>query len=190
VQHMRFAPTGADAVVQHGNGFSFSDCVFDGDGTATKAGIRLVGSATDDALTASEGEIIGNLFRGSAIGIAFDTAPPASSGVGSTDNLIAGNSFRANTLDLAAEKTGLGGDYSVQVTQIGPGNTFGDKNKAVYIDLTTNADGAAGNQNGAIVGNYFAADAITTTSVKMVGTGFTFAGNFDTVGVVDGSALD
>jgi len=69
-------------------------------------------------------------------------------------------------------------------------NSFEDKNKATYIDLTTTNGGAASDQTGAIEENVFASDTITTTKIKMVGTGFTFSGNFDTVGVVDGSGLD
>src|ERR1043166_5280014 len=54
--HLRFAGTAADSVVQKGNGFVFSDCVFDGDGTAAKAGLRLVPDDVDDSFTASEGK--------------------------------------------------------------------------------------------------------------------------------------
>lgn len=190
VRHMRFAGTGADSCIQTANGFLYEDCVFDGDGTAAKAGLRLLPSSTNTHLTASEGIMVGNLFRGCANGVIFDTGA-APVGVGSTDNVIAYNEFQANTLDLAtADSGGAGTVYSVQVTDIGPGNVFADKNKAVYIDLTTTNGGAASDQSGSIVGNYFASDTITTTKIKMVGTAFTFMGNFSTVGVVDGSGLD
>ena len=187
-QQCRFAGTAADGVQQKGNGFEYNDCVFDGDGTASKAGLRYLPSSTNTHLTASEGKVLNSLIRGNAIGLAFDTGA-APVGVGSTDNLVQGNRFYSNTLDIAAEKTGAAGTYSLQLTDILQ-NIFADKNKTCYIDMTTNADGAAGDQTGTISGNAFAADAINTTRVKMVGTGFTFAGNFDTVGVVDGSALD
>jgi len=187
-RRLRLAATGADCCVQRGNGFTYEDCVFDGDGTAAKAGLRLLPSDTDDSYTASEGFIRRNVFRGNANGIIFDTGAAPAVGVGSTDNLIEGNRFYANTLDLATADTG-GGVYSVQTTDI-LHNTFEDKNKTTYIDLTTTNGGAAGDQTGAINGNVFASDTITTTKIKMVGTGFTFAGNFSTVGVVDGSGLD
>lgn len=187
-KHVRFAATAADCVKQEGNGFIYDDCVFDGDATATKAGLRLRGNNTDDSLTASEGIVQNCLFRGNSIGLAFDSAA-APSGVGVTDDVIIGNRFYANTQDITAEKTGAGGVYSVQTTEI-VSNYFADKNKTNYIDLTTNADGAAGSQTGTIAGNHFAADAIDGTRVAMAGTGFTFVGNFSTVGVVDGSGLD
>lgn len=186
--HCRFAGATNDCVKQYGNGFAYSDCVFDGDATAAKAGLRLVPSDTDDSLTASEGKVLGCLFRGNANGIIFDTALPAV-GVGSTDNSIAGNRFYSNTLDIATADTGGASTYSVQTTIIA-GNSFEDKNKATYIDLTTANGGAASAQTGAINGNTFASDTITTTKIKMVGTGFTFSGNVYTVGVADGSSLD
>lgn len=192
-RHMRFAGTAADCAVQQGNGFAYDDCVFDGDGTAAKAGLRLLPSSTDTHLTASEGVTSGSLFRGCAIGIVFDTGA-APVGVGSTDNVIAGNRFYANTLDLATADAGSA-LYSVKTTLIGPDNQFMDKNKATYIDLTTTNGGAASDQTGAINGNIFAIDnggatAPTTTQFKMVGTGFTFAGNYGTIDVLNGSGLD
>lgn len=189
VQHMRFASLLVDCVLHEGNGYIYNDCVFDGDGTAAKAGVRLKGNATDDSYTASEGIIQNSLFRGCAFGLLFDTAEPAV-GVGETDVTVTGNKFITNTIDIATADTGPG-TYSIQHGQIGPGNIFADKNKTCYIDLTTSNGGAASDQTGVINGNFFAADAITAgNEVRMVGTGFTFPGNFNTVGVKDGSGLD
>lgn len=186
---IRFAGTAADSVLQHGNGFLYTGCVFDGDGTAAKAGLRLVGSSTDDSLTASEGFVLSNTFRGCAIGICFDSAA-APVGVGSTDNEIAGNRFYSNTLDIAtADSGGAGTTYSVKLVNI-HNNSFEDKNKATYLDFTTANGGAASDQSGAVNDNVFASDTMTTTKIKAVGTGFTFAGNRDTVGIFDGSGLD
>lgn len=186
--HIRAAGVAADSVVQSGNGFIHFDCVFDGDGTAAKAGLRLIGT-TATSHTASEGKVLGSLFRGCANGVIFDVAPTPNL-VGSTDNLFIGNTFYANTLDFATAETNLGGTYSVQFTDIGPFNVFQDKNKATYIDLTTANGGAASAQSGTIVGNWFATDTSTTTKFKMVATGFTFMGNYSTVGLIDGSGLD
>lgn len=193
-KHCRFFAPAADVdlVIQEGNGFIFADCVFDGDATQgnDKALLRFKGNATDDGMTASEGVVTGCLFRGSGgDGIIFDTAEPLV-GVGSTDNVLRDSKFIANDQkDIATADTGPG-NYSCQRTQIGPGNVFADKNKTCYIDLTTSNGGAAGDQSGTIVGNHFAADAINSTRVAMVGTAFTFAGNSCTAGVVDGSGLD
>lgn len=185
-QHVRFAPTGADPVDQQGNGFSYVDCVFDGDGTAAK-GYRLLPSSTDTHLTASEGEIAYNLFRGNAVGLIFDTGA-APVGVGSSDNWIHHNRFYSNTLDIATADAGSG-LYSAQLTNV-TDNFFADKNKATYIDLTTTNGGAASAQTGTFARNGFASDTMTTTKIKAVGTGFTFMGNYDTVGIFDGSGLD
>ena len=188
---VRFAGTAADSVKQSGNGFIYEGCVFDGDGTAAKAGCRLVPSqvgADITHFTASEGFILNSLVRGCAIGVAFDTAA-APVGVGSTDNVIQSNHFYSNTLDIATAKTGAAGTYSVQLVNISY-NQFQDKNKATYIDITTNEDGPAASQTGSVNGNIFATDTMTTTKIKAVGTGFTFAGNADTVGIFDGSGLD
>ncbi len=187
-----FSPAAdTDLILHEGNGFLYYDCVFDGDATqgAAKANLRLKGNASDDSFTASEGKILNNLFRGAGgVGLIFDTGDAPDNGVGVTDCLVDGNKFQANDLDIATADTG-GGTYSVQVSQISR-NHFVDKNKATYIDLTTSNGGAAGDQTGVIDGNYFASDTVTTTKIKMVGTGFTFTGNYYTVGIADGSGLD
>lgn len=191
-KHCRFFGNAADVVVQNGNGFLFQDCVFDGDATAAKAGLRLlpaaIGSTSDTSHTASEGLVAGCLFRGNANGIIFDTAA-ATLGVGSTDNQINGNTFYSNTLDIATADSGTASTYSMQLTDI-VGNIFADKNKATYVDLTTANGGPASAQTGSFASNGFASDTMTTTKIKAAGTGFTFMGNYDTVGIFDGSGLD
>lgn len=185
-QRCRFVGGEADSVVQKGNGFSYEDCVFDGDLTALKCGLRLKPDDVDDSFTASEGTVLGSLFRGSAIGIGFDTAAPAV-GVGSSDNLVQGNIFDRNTVDIAALDTGTG-LYSCQFTKI-IGNQFMDANKAVYIDMLTDAAGAPTQQSGIINLNDFATDGITTTNVKIAGTGFMFISNEDADGIFPGATL-
>jgi len=188
LEHLRMGATAADALKVEGNGFHIHDCVMDGDGTANKAGLLLVPNATDDSLTASEGLVEDNYIRGNAYGIIFDTAA-APVGVGSTHNRIRGNTFVDNTIDIGTKDSGTG-TYSVQFAQIGPENSFLDKNKTTYIDLTTANGGAASDQTGIIVGNYFNVDAFDTTVVKMVGTGFGFTGNRSNLGLADGTGLD
>lgn len=192
--HCRFfATNNSDTVRQQGNGFFYGDCVFDGNAGQVATGLlRLVPSNTDDSLTASEGRVADCYFRGSGSttgAIIFDTAT-AAVGVGSTDDQFFGNVFVGNTgPDIAAADTGVASTYSVQRALI-QGNVFMDKNKATYIDFTTANGGPASAQNGAVNGNYFATDTMSTTKIKAVGTGFTFAGNYDTVGIFDGSGLD
>src|ERR1051326_6131160 len=197
VLHVRCASTAADCMQQRGNGFLIEDCVFDVDNIIAKCGLRLLPSDTDDSKTASEGKVLNNLFRyagNNPVGIIFDTGAAPAVGVGSTDNVISGNRFYGGTgIDIATADAG-GGVYSVHTTLISE-NQFMDKNKATYIDLSTTNGGAASDQTGAINENVFAIDkggptAPTTTQIKMVGTGFTFSGNYGTIGVLDGSGLD
>lgn len=187
-RHCRYAGTAEDCVVQRGNGFRYEDCVFDGDLTALKAGLRLQPSSTDTHLTASEGKILGNLFRGCVSGLAFDTGA-APVGVGSTDNVVMGNLFYSNTKDITAEKTGAGGAYSCQLTNI-INNYFADKTKAVYIDMLTNADGPAASQTGTIAWNYFnTVNTLTNVIIKVNGTGFAVPGAISCKGITDSSAF-
>lgn len=189
----RFVSIGStDGVKQNGNGFTYDDCVFDGDSqTGSAALVRLVGHATSTSKTASEGVISNCLFRNAVTkSLVFDSAPVAASGVGSTDNRIVGCKFTQNTLlDIETAKTGAGADYSVKFLQV-ESCSFADKNKATYIDITTNADGAAGNQSGTLLNCNFASDTMTTTVVKMVGTAFTATGINITTGIKDMSAID
>lgn len=189
----RFVTEDTDAVIQEGNGFVYDDCVFDGGNSeaVTEGLLRLKGNADDDSFTASEGIVKNCMFRGSAgFAIAFDTGDAPSNGVGCTHDVIEGCRFIDNTgADIQTLDTG-GGVYSVQDTIIRGCYFMEPKNKATWIDLTTANGGAASDQTGCIAGNYFADDNIDTTAVAMVGTGFTFVGNYDTVGVQDGSGLD
>jgi hypothetical protein len=189
----RFVTEDTDAVIQEGNGFVYEDCVFDGGNSeaVTEGLLRLKGNADDDSMTSSEGHIKGCLFRGSAgFAIAFDTGDAPGNGVGSTHCVVTGCRFIDNTgADLQTLDTGTG-TYSVQDVLI-KDNTFEQpKNKATWIDFTTANGGAASDQTGTIAGNYFNDDALDATAVAMVGTGLCFVGNYDTVGVQDGSAFD
>jgi hypothetical protein len=190
-KHIRFAVANdSDCVSQQGNGFLYDDCVFDGNGAQVNTGlVRLLPSNSLTGQTASEGIIQNSYFRGTA-GIGALIMDTSNLNGGSTDNQILGNRFSQNTLaDIVTAKTGAAGTYSVKFVLV-QGNYFMDKNKATYVDLTTNEDGAAGNQVGTLAQNGFASDTMTTTKIKAVGTAFTFMGNYDTVGVFDGSGLD
>ena len=187
-RRFRFVATAAThAVRQTGNGFDYADCVFDGDG-GTTTGVLLKGSATDDSFTASEGVFRDCLFRGANRGLSFDTGDAPTNGVGCTHDVVDYCRFIDNTQDIITLDSGTG-VYSVQDTLIS-GCQFLDKNKAVYIDFTTANGGAASDQTGSIADCFFATDAITTTNIAIVGTGFVVVGCYDTVGVQDGSGLD
>lgn len=187
-RHLRIFADTNDCVRQEGNGFLYEDCVFDGDLTAAKAGLRLRGNTTDTHLTASEGLVTGCLFRGNVSGIAFDSAS-VPNGVGSTDNVVSGCVFYSNTKDLTAEKTGAGGAYSLQTTNI-LNNYFADKNKAVYIDFLTNIDGPAASQTGTIMNNWFnSTNALTNVLIKVNGTGFAVVAAYSAIGITNASAF-
>lgn len=189
LQHLRAVSADDDAVHMEGNGFLIDDCVLDGDGNgATDALLRLRGNADDDSYTASEGIVRAVLFRGSGgYGLAFDTGDAPENGVGSTHCLIERCRFLDNTgIDIMALDTG-GGTYAVQAAVIRDNTFEGPKNKTTWIDVETNL---AATNTGVIAGNFFADDALDSTAVKMIGSGFVFVGNFDTVGVQDGSNFD
>lgn len=181
----------ADVARIEGNGFLLKRVIFDGDAqTATKCLLRLRGNATDDSYTGSEGLIKKCNFRGGGgIGIILDTGDAPTNGVGCTDDVIEQCIFQGITgADIATKDTG-GGIYSAVDAYI-LRNYFRAKNKAVYIDMTTENGGAAGAQTGMIAGNYFNDDALDGTKIAIGGTGFVFVGNYDSVGVQDGSAFD
>lgn len=194
LRHLRFAAPAADTdlILQEGNGFIIEDCVLDGDATQgnAKGLLRLKGNADDDSFTASEGVVRNCLFRGSGgFGLIFDTGDAPGNGVGCTDDVIQGCTFIGNDQpDIVTADTGTG-VYSAQRVDI-VGNLFATKNKSTVLDFTTSNGGAAGDQSGTVRGNWFANDTVDTTVIKAVGTAFTFPGNFNTVGVVDGSGLD
>lgn len=192
---VRFAAGVSDAVRQKGNGFVYEDCVFDGDSgqAATDALVRLKGDDDDDSFTASEGVIANCLFRGSdGFGLVFQGAETPGNGVGSTHCVIRGCRFIDNVAADIATRDNDSTDavYSVRDVLIDECLFMEPKNKATWIDFTTANGGAASDQTGCISRCIFADDNIDTTAVKMVGTGFTIVGCYDTVGVQDGNGLD
>ena len=195
LQHMRFASSDSDSVVNEGNGFQFVDCVFDGDSgqSATETNLRLVGNSADDSYTASEGLIQDCLFRNSnGSGLTFQHAATPS-GVGTTDNRIINCRFYGNAQKdiISAANTSGGGAGIVLTTEIN-GCQFLTKNKAVYMTLNTVsfAGGDAALNSGLISGNSFANTAsLNNTKIAIGGTALVFTGNFDAVGVTNGSAF-
>jgi hypothetical protein len=189
----RFVTSDTDAVVQEGNGFKYEDCVFDGGNSEGAADglVRLKGNADDDGMTASEGEIVNCLFRGSiGRGLVFDTGDAPGNGVGSTHCVVKNCRFIDNVdSDITTDDTGLG-TYSVQDVLIDGCMFMEPKNKANWIDVTTDNAGAASDQTGMISNCYFNDDTIDTTAVAIVGSGFGVVGCHSMDGEFDGSGLD
>lgn len=188
-----------------GNGYHIEDCVFDGDATlaadtpsagadnANSILVSLKGDADDDSYTASEGRIIGCLFRGaSGRALALETGEPAANGVGVTDSEFIRNRFYQNVgVDVITRASVAGGGAYSSQRNLFAGNWFmGAKNKTTWMDFTTSNDGGAAAQSGSIMDNFFQDDALDGTAIAMAATGFAFVGNYDSVGVQDGSAFD
>ena len=174
----------------------YRDCVFDGatGQAATEANLRLVGDATDDSYTASEGKIIECLFRASGgIGLLFQHAA-LTSGVGVSDVEVLGCRFYGNTgADIATAANTSGGGVGIVQNVLIHGNRFMDVDKATYLDMdqASNVPGDELLNTGMISGNYFADDAaLDATKIDISGTKLRFVGNYNAVGVVDGSTFD
>lgn len=182
----------ADVVQVEGNGFTFTDCVFDGHAgmAATKAAVRLWCDAADDSRTASEGVIDGCLFRGSpGYGLATDVQN-AAVGVGPTHGVVKDCRFISNTAEDVIAKETAAGTYSIQDFQFDH-CAFGlgtGKNKATHIDISTN--NGATNTGNVFTDCLFNDDTINTTAIKAASTGSSFIGCFGLDGVIDGDALD
>jgi len=198
LKHMRFVSEDSDTVVNQGNGFHFSDCVFDGTSgqAATEANLRLVGNADDDSFTASEGRVIDCMFRGCGGDALIFQHANAPNGVGISDVEVIGCRFYGNTGDdiaTAANTSGGGPGIGINVNFLLHECRFMSVDKTVYIDMDqVAAGGGVGTTNtGLLSGNWFADDAaLDATKIDISGTNYRFVGNFNAIGVVDGSSFD
>ncbi len=194
-QHMRFASADSDTVQQHGNGFFYGDCVFDGDAgqAATEGCLRLVG-AVDDSHTASEGLVTGCLFRGSTsgAGIIFQYSLAAAGGVGVTDNVIDNCRFYGNGVDLlsATNTNGGGAGIFLNLTvqnckHLTVGAAY------VYYDMDQGAAGDLAANSGLFCNNYFSDEALVAGQIDISGqANCMFVGNYDCAGLVNGSTFN
>jgi len=194
VRSLRFrARASAVAVRQEGNGFLYEDCVFDGR-TGDSGLLQLVGDATDDSFTASEGAVVNCLFRDGNTDALIMQHADAPNGVGTTHNQILYNRFIDNTGDDIATAAGAsGGGAGICQDVVIYGNQFVSIDKAVYLDMdqASFAGGDAATNSGLISGNYFGDDAaLDATKIDISGTSFRFVGNYNAIGVVDGSTFD
>jgi hypothetical protein len=194
-KRVRFAASNSDAVRQKGNGFEYSDCVFDGDAgqAVTDALVRLKGDDDDDSFTASEGVIENCLFRGSdGFGLVFQGGETPGNGVGSTHCVIRGCRFIDN---VGADVATLDNDstdalYSVQDALVDRCYFMEPKNKATWIDFTTSNGGAVGLQTGMFSECFFNDDTLDGTSIKAQSTGFGFVGCYSLDGVLNDDTID
>lgn len=175
-QHIRFAADGNfPAVVQGGNGYLYTDCVFDGDGSDC---LNLLPDLDDDSYTASEGQILGNLFRGGNFGLVFtNPGPGIEGGVGPTDVLVAGNRFYGQVTSAIDDVDTPGSNDTTFLDCVIAANFFVEVGAAyVYITLD-----AGGNNTGLICGNWFADADVLNTQV-VIPAGIQYIGNYDGTG--------
>ena len=192
---MRYVSADSDSVQQHGNGFYYADNVFDGTAgmAATEGCMRLVGLAADDSFSASEGQVVNNLFRGATSGaglIIQHAAVP--SGVGCTDNRIVGNRFYDNGVDILSAVNVSGGGAGIYLNTAFKDNQFMTSGAAyVYINMAAGVAADLAANSGIISGNYFADDALVAAQVNVAGQPKVYvSGNYDAAGVVNGSTFN
>lgn len=195
-RNIRFsAEADADVVIQNGNGFEYSNCVFDADGSgATKASLRLVGGVGDDSYSASEGLISNNYFRGvgTSIGIAMQWALAADGGEGTSDNQIIGNRFIDNGVDLKSLTNINGGGVDIYLRYVIARNQFLTGGAGyVYADMNQGGAGDLAANSALISGNWFADDAFDIAQFAIDGQPKVFfSGNYDAAGLINGSTFN
>lgn len=191
-KRMRFAnDASTDTVRIEGNGFSFEDCVFDGNATqnTTDGVVRLWCNTTDDSFTASEGILKDCLIRGGgAKGLVFD-CQAALVGVLPTDDVFDNVRFADNVgedIFLAATAVSVADMHRCVFYRCHIG--IGGKNKATHVDIKTNKIGTA---NTSVFEECFVNDdTIDTTALKVDATGASFIGCYNLDGVINGDAID
>jgi hypothetical protein len=193
--NMRFASADSDTVQQHGNGFSYINCVFDGDAgqAATEGCLRLVG-AVDDSHTASEGYVGNCLFRGSTsgAGIIFQYSLAAAGGVGVSDNVIDNCRFYANGVDLLSATNTNGGGAGIFLNLLVQNCKHLTVGAAyVYYDMDQGAAGDLSANSALFCNNYFADEALIAAQIDISGqANCMFVGNYDCAGLVNGSTFN
>lgn len=193
--HMRFVSADSDTVQQNGNGFFYTDVVFDGDAgqAATEACLRLVG-AVDDSHTASEGRIIDCLFRGSTsgAGIIFQHATAAAGGTGVSDDQIINCTFVDNGVDLLSATNTTGGGAGIFLRCLIRGCNFLTTGAAyVYGNMDQGAAGDLSANSCLICDNFFADDAFIAAQFDISGQPKVFfVGNYAAPGLIDGSTFN
>lgn len=195
LRHLRFAGSDSDVVQHDGNGFVFDDCVFDGDAgmAATEACLRLCGNAADDSYSASEGVVSNSLFRGATTGAGIIIQHAANpSGVGTSDNVITGNRFVGNGVDLLTATNTTGGGAGIFIRYLIEKNYFMTVGAAyVYADMDQGAAGDLTANSGLICSNWFADEALVAAQFDIATmANVIFTGNYDATSIINGSGFN
>lgn len=182
---LRLAGTAAVGVKHSGEGAYFEDCDFTSD---TSHGLQFFPHATVQDYTGSGALVVNSIFRecgGAGIQVAADTVVGhVNYGLQATNVNIYGNQFYLNTDDDINDDAAAGtGTYFSQWCIAG--NYFMTRNKTTYLDL----NGGSGSTELLVAGNFFADDAGLNNTKIQLPAGGVFSGNFDAVGVRDGSTF-
>lgn len=181
---MTFISADDVAVHQRGNGFAYDWCQF----LALTDGLLLepINTDPDDTWGASQGWVYNSTFWECANGVRFKNPGPSGGfgGIGPTDVALLNNVFKVITNQYIIDEDTGGSNDNCFFDCIVNGNHFLDRNKAVGITLTN-----GGNNRGLITGNYFSDDAGLDNTKIALATAIVFAGNYDAVGVVNGSGF-
>lgn len=178
-----------DAAKIDSEGWGLQDCKFQG----SSDGLLLKGHATNDSYGAGQGLADRCTFEANgASGIRFEHAN-LTSGIGSWGNQIRRSTFRDNVgADLLSAVGASGGGAGIFLALQVHGNWFQDSGAAhVYMDMDQGVAGDLAANSGIISGNWFADDALIAAQCDISGQPKVyFIGNYDALGLVDGSAFN
>lgn len=178
-----------DAAHINSEGWKLVNCKFQG----ASDGLLLKGLAASDSYGASQGLALGCGFEANgAAGIRFEHAD-SPSGIGAWGNRIIDCYFRDNTgVDLLSAVGASGGGAGIFLKMLVQDCQFMDDGAAhVYMDMDQGVAADLAANSALIIGNYFADDTLVAAQCAIGGQPKVFfVGNYDALGVVDGSAFN
>jgi hypothetical protein len=172
-EHIRFYGDSEDGVLQQGNGYTYKDCVFDGDGIFDD--FELLPDLDDDSYSASEGMIEDCLFRYGNIGLEFrNPGPGIEGGIGPTDVTVRNCRFSQHTTSDISDLDSFGSNDTTFLNCFVDSCLFVETGAAfVYIDIT------AGGNNTGMISNCAFADADMVAAQIAMPAGVFSIGNMD-----------
>lgn len=177
-----------DAVTLDSNGWMFVDCKFQG----VSDGLLIKG-ATDDSYGAGEGLALRCTFEAcGAAGVRIEHAENPS-GIGSWGNRFISCHFRDNTgADFLSAVGATGGGAGIFLAMLVKDCTFHDVGAAhVYFDMDQGVGADLTANQILVCGCYFADEAIIAAQIEFgTSAGCMFVGNYDCVGLIDGSTFN
>ena len=179
-----------NAVEVDSNGWGFDDCRFLASGGD---GLFLKGNADDDSYGAAQGLANDCMFwANSGAGVETQHADNPN-GTAASDNEFRNCTFKENTgADFLSAVGASGGGAGIFLNYIIAGCRFLDVGAAhVYMDMDQGVGADLAANSALIIGNYFADEALTGTQIAVSGqANVMVVGNYDAVGLVDGSGFN